>query len=361
MKKSSTVRTIGMDLGDKEHVLCLFDGDGKIVDRQTVCNGPAAIRKFFEQCSSPSDVRLAMESGTHSPWISHLLDSLGFEVLVGNSRKLRAIWQSNHKDDCRDAEMLGRIARFDPQLLYPIKHRDMAAQADLAVIRSRDALIRSRTVLINCARGLVKSSGGRLPSCSAESFPSKAVDHVPELLGPAINPLLSQIAALSVQIRQYDRCIERLCEHRYPETALLTQISGVGALTALAFILTIENPQRFDKNRSVGAFFGLTPRRDQSGATDKQLSISKAGDEYMRRLLTQAANFILGPFGPDCDLRRFGEHLISRGGKAPKKRAAAAVARKLSVLMLRLWKTGETYDPFHKETTKANARLNQAA
>lgn len=351
----SAIRTIGMDLGDKMNVLCLLDEAGEVLDKCEIVNHASQIKKFFGRIPEPSLVRVAMECGTHSRWISHLLDARGFEVLVGNARKLRAIWQSDHKDDWRDAEMLARIGRFDPRLLSPIRHRSMEAHADLAVIRARDALLRARTALINCARGLVKSTGSRLPNCSAESFSAKTVEHVPIELVPAINPLLQQIASLNAQIRRYDRCIEQLCEHRYTETGSVRQITGVGPLTALAFILTIEEPNRFEKNRCIGPFLGLTPKREQSGKTDKQLPISKAGDAYLRRLLSQSAHYILGPFGPDCDLRRYGQRLIARGGKAPKARAITAVSRKLAVLMLRLWRTEEIYDPFHKRSLKTAA------
>jgi len=360
-KQRNTFRTIGMDQGDKKHVLCVLNEDGEVVLRTTVRNRVDCLAKFFDQFDEPARVLVVMESGTHSPWISHLLSGWGFEVMVGNARKLRAIYQSDRKNDDRDAEMLARIGRFDPGLLYPIQHRSMSAQADLSIIRARDAIVRCRTDLINCARGLVKSNGGRLPSCSSDAFASKAADHVPPELAPAINPLLSQISSMTAEIRRYDRCIERLCEHAYPETAVLRQISGVGCLTSLAFVLTLEDPTRFPKNRAVGAFLGLTPKQDQSGDTDKALPISKAGDAYMRRLLSQSSNYILGAFGPDCDLRRFGERIFARGGKAAKRRAVTAVSRKLSVLLLHLWKTQEDYEPFHRQLKNTTETAKQAA
>jgi len=350
-----------MDLGDKNHVVCGLTEAGEVVVKHEISNNARTIRAFFGAFADPSAVCVVIESGTHSLWMNHLLLEWGFKVLVGNARKLRAIWQNDRKDDYRDAEMLARIGRFDPHLLYPIRHRSLGAYADLTVIRARDALVRSRTLLINCARGLAKSAGGRLPKCSAASFAKKASEHVPPALAPAITPLLSQIAAITAQIRQYESCIARLCEHCYAaETESLRQVSGVGALTALAFVLTIEEPQRFEKNRSVGPFLGLVPKRDQSGNTDKELSVSKAGDAYLRRLLNQSANYILGPFGPDCDLRRFGKRLAARGCKAAKRRATTAVSRKLAVLLLRLWKTGEIYEPFHQQTPKKNKLMAAA-
>jgi transposase len=288
-----------------------------------------------------------MEVGAHSRWASHLLKDLGHDVLVANARKLRAIYHNPRKGDRVDAETLARLARLDPELLSPIHHRSPQAQADLAVLRSRDALVRSRTLLINHTRSIVKASGARLPSCSADSFAHKVAPDIPGPLFPALSPVLETIASLTQQIRSYDRQIEILCQEQYPETQLLQPVAGVGALTALAYILTLEDPRRFRKSREVGPALGLVPRRDQSGDHDPQLRITKTGDAYLRRLLVGSAQYILGPFGPDCDLRSWGLKLAERGGKNAKKRAVIAVARKLAVLLHHLWKTGEIYDPFY--------------
>jgi transposase len=266
---------------------------------------------------------------------------------VANARKLRAIYHNPRKGDRADAETLARLARLDPELLSPIHHRSPQAQADLALLHSRDALIRSRTSLINHVRGIVKSSGARLPSCTANCFASKVRPAIPETLHPALLPVLDTIAALSQQIHDFDKMIEQLCLDKYPETKLLRKISGVGPITSLAYVLILEEPKRFAKSRDVGPAIGLVPRRDQSGDHDPQLRITKTGNSFLRRLLVSSAQYILGPFGPDCDLRRWGLKLAERGGKNAKKRAVVAVARKLSVLLHRLWKTGEIYDPFY--------------
>jgi len=259
------------------------------------------------------------------------------------------IWDSDKKDDTRDAEMLARIARFDPHLLYPIHHRGKKAQVDLGVIKARDILVKARSILIGHARGSVKSIGQRLSACSAEAFHGRLLQEMPTELKPALEPVMKSIEELSIRIRQYDKQIEQLCTERYPETEKLRAISGVGPITSLAFVLTLEESSRFDNSRAVGPFLGLTPKRDQSGKTDKQLGITKAGDSYMRRLLVGSAQYILGVFGPDCDLRRFGLKLAARGGKNAKRRAVIAVARKLGVLMHHLWKTGAVYDPLYQQ------------
>jgi len=337
--------TIGMDLGDKNNAICILDSLGKVVEQTTVANTSDKLTHFFAKYKG---VTVAIEAGTHSPWISRLLADFGCNVLVGNPRKLRVIWDSNEKDDTRDAEMMARIARFDPDLLYPITHRGEAAQIDLELLQARDILVKNRANLINHVRGSVKSLGCRLPSCSTESFHRKVVEDLPEELRNTLEPVVQIIGQLSAQIKEFDCQIEQLCAEQYPETELLRGIKGVGPLTALAFVLILEDPTRFDKSRQVGCFLGLTPRRDQSGETDKQLRITKAGNPYLRRLLVGSAQYILGPFGEDCNLRRFGLRLAARGGKNAKRRAVVAVARKLAVLMHRLWQHGLIYDPFYK-------------
>jgi transposase len=343
VKKSITV---GMDIGDKKTAICVVDSEGQKLREAEIATTEAGLRKFISGYNGYA-VTVAMETGTHSPWVSRLLGCEGWEVLVGDARKLRMIWKSDRKSDRRDAEMLARVARFDRKILSPIQHRNGQAQADLALIKARDMLVRMRCGLVNHVRGTVKTLGGRIPSCSTEAFSRRAEEHIPGNLRAAVMPLLEEISRLGEQIKRYDKRITSLGEERYPETGLLRQVGGVGSLTALAYVLTLEDPDRFKKSRTVGAFLGMTPRRDQSGVTDKQLRITKAGNGYMRRLLVGCAHYILGPFGPDSDLRRHGLKLMARGGKNAKKRAVVAVARKLSVLLHRLWKTGGLYDPLY--------------
>lgn len=337
--------TIGMDLGDKNNVVCVMNSAGTILDKREVGNTSESMRTFFSKFKGAT---VALEAGTHSPWISRLLTSMEHSVLVGNPHKLRVIWDSNDKCDGRDAEMLARIARFDPELLYPVNHRGEEAQIDLELIQARDILVKNRSSLINHVRSSVKSLGSRLPKCSTESFHRQAGEHLPVELHDTLQPVLKIIEQLSSQIKEFDKQVEQVSRERYPETELLRPIKGVGPLTALAFVLTLEDPAKFDKSRQVGSFLGLTPRRDQSGETDKQLRITKAGNPYLRRLLVGSAQYILGAFGEDCNLRRFGLRLAKRGGKNAKRRAVVAVARKLAVLLHRLWQHGEEYDPFYK-------------
>jgi transposase len=338
--------TAGLDLGDKYSYLCLIDTQsGEMVEEGRLRTSPEAFRRRFASEQPP--MRIAIEAGTHSPWASRVLEECGHEVLVANARKLRLIYANKQKTDEIDAENLARLARLDPKLLYPLKHRGEESQAHMALIRSREALVGTRTQLVNHVRGAVKSFGARLPKCPARSFHNKAPEHIPEALLAALGPILEQIGSLTQRIRDYDRKLERISKERYPESELLRQVEGIGPLTSLAFVLTLEDPHRFERSRSVGAYLGLVPARDQSGERDPQRRISKEGDELLRRLLVGSAHYVLGPFGSDSDLRRHGEKIASRGAKNAKKRAAVAVARKLSVLLHHLWVTGEVYDPLY--------------
>ena len=341
--------TIGMDLGDKANRICVLDADGRELEKVEITNTTRSIERYFSRYTG---ALVALEAGTHSPWISRKLEKMGHRVLVGNSRRLRVIWSSPNKSDMRDAEMLARIGRFDPKLMYPIHHRSEQAQSDLELIKSRDILVRIRSQLVNHVRGAVKATGVRIPKCGLECFHKRAPENISDMLKPAIEPLLDTIEKLTGRIKEYDKRIEKLSTERYPETARLLQIKGVGPVTALAFVLTLEEPERFEKSRSVGAYLGLTPRRDQSGETDKQLRITKAGDTYLRQLLVNCVHYIMGPFGQACDLREYGMRIASRGGKNAKRRAVVAVARKLTVLLHHLWVSGEEYIPLHKTAIK---------
>ncbi len=344
----SQYTTIGIDLGDITNTFCVLDNQGEEMKTGTIDNTAQAISQLV--ASYPKAV-VAVEASTHSPWISSLLMEQGYTVYVGNSRKLRAIWGADDKTDKRDARMLAQIARFDPKLLYPIQHRKLSSQRHLQMIRSRDALVKTRTQLISHVRSSVKVFGGRITSgISTPAFATKARGDIPEELESAMLPMLDTIKKITQLIREYDKKIEDILTNLYPETGRLRQVKGVGPITALAFVLTLENPSRFKHSRDVGPMLGLVPRRDQSGNSDPQLSITKRGDSHLRCLLVGAAHYILGPFGEDCDLRRHGMKIAARGGKRAKKRAIVAVARKLAVLLHRLWRSGDKYNPNYNQS-----------
>ena len=347
-EKSARI-TIGIDLGDKHSHFCVLDANGNILEEGRIANTPDALRQKFE---SMEPARIALEVGTHSPWISRLLDDCGHEVLVANARKVGRMFRGEQKNDRIDAEKLARVARMDTQLLAPIRHRGKRAQQHLAMLRARDCLVASRTRLVNHIRGALKSFGVRAKRCSTPTFDKKVVEFIPKELKPALMPLVRELSSLTLKIRKFDKAIEKTCKERYPETEILRQVNGVGPLTALCFVLTLEDPGRFQSSRAVGAYLGLRPRQFQSGKSDPELRITKTGDRDLRRLLVGCAQYILGPFGKDSDLRRWGLELAGRGGKNAKKRAVVAVARKLAVLLHRLWTTAEVYEPLRNSEPK---------
>lgn len=344
---NAITETMGCDLGDKYSHLCVLDAQGQVRDRARIRTTQAGFRKWFAGRGAGTVV---LEVGTHSRWVQGTLVELGHEVIVANARQVGLIYGSTRKNDRLDAERLARLGRFDRQLLSPIEHRGDRAHSQLMVLRSRDQLVKVRTELINHVRGVCKSLGIRIRKGDSCSFAGRARQAIPPSSAPALAPLLDVLEQLNAQIKAFDARIEKMAEDD-PKVQALRTIRGVGALTAMAFTLTLEDPERFARSRDVGAFLGLVPRERQTGQSDPELRISKAGDSFVRRLLVNCAHHILGPHGVDSDLRRYGQRLQQRGGKNAKKKAVIAVARKLAVLMHRLWVTGEIYQPLHAQNS----------
>jgi transposase len=337
MKKISTVQTfskeilkgqkltIGLDLGDRWSFYCILDEAGKLILEQKVPTTPEGMKQTFAR--TPRSL-MVLETGTHSPWVSRLLTELGHEVLVAHAQKVNLITKSTRKDDRHDAQTLARLARIDAELLCPVRHRSAKSQIHLTVIRARAELVRVRTALVNAARGLAKSYGERLPKCGTEQVSRELATGLSSAMREVLEPLLGEIESLNERIKEYDRRMEKIAKESYPHVALLKQVKGVGTQIALTYVLTIEDPYRFEKSRQLGCFLGLRPGRRNSGESEPQKKISKEGDRYLRTMMVQGAHYILGPFGADSDLRRWGLKLAERGGKNAKKRAVVAVARK---------------------------------
>jgi len=334
--------TIGLDLGDRSSSYCVLNEAGDIVLEHKLATTAEAMKEVFGRMPRS---RMALETGTHSPWVSRVLTALGHEVIVAHAQRVHLITKSRRKNDRLDARTLARLARIDPQLLNPVRHRTAQAQIHLMEIRARAELVSARTALVNAARGLVKSYGERLRKCGTQQVGRELAIGLSPQLQAALEPLLREVESLNERIKEYDQRIEKMAKERYQEVELLKQVKGVGDVIALTYVLTIEDPYRFKKSREVGCFVGLQPGRRDSGESEPQMHISKEGDEYLRTLLVQGAHYILGPFGEDSDLRRWGNKLAERGGKNAKKRAVVAVARKLAVLLHRLWVSGEVYEP----------------
>jgi len=335
--------TIGLDLGDRRHRFCVLGCNGEVVEEGSLLNERVQLSALVGRYPA---ALVVMEAGCHSPWISRYLEALGCEAVVSNPRKVQAIYQHERKGDRRDALMLARIARMEPALLYPVEHGSQEAQQDLLRIKLRDSLVRARVGVINSIRATIKSLGYSVPHSSSERFHKVIKAALPAALREIIAPSVQALEELSLRIKVLEREISALARTKYPATAWLEQIPGVGPITALYFVLKIEDPTRFPQVRDVGAFIGLCPRRNQSGENDPQLRISKRGDAYLRRLLVSAAQYILGPFAPASALRQYGLSLAAEGTSRAKKRAVVATARKLAVLLLSLWKNERPYVPF---------------
>ncbi len=315
MKDDTTSETIGCDLGDKKSTMCVLGPDGKVKERVEVATKKSSLEKFLTRPRAHA----VMEVGTHSRWVSELAEQHGHEVTIANPRRVALISQNDSKSDRTDAELLARLGRSDRSLLSPVKHRSPEAQADLAVAKSRDTLVSARTQLVNHIRSVVKSFAIRLPSCTSESFHKKTLELVPAQLQTALCPMYEVLDTLAKQIREHDKSIEAM-RQKYPEVVALKQVHGVGDLTAVAFVLTLGDKERFPSSRIAGAYLGLRPRKSQSGQDDPQLRITKAGDPFLRRLLVNCANHILGPFGKESDLRTWGLRLVERGAHRNLKR-----------------------------------------
>jgi transposase len=334
--------TVGVDLGDQWSNYCILGLGGETLREGQFRTRRQEVGEFFQGLAMS---RVVIEVGTHSAWVREVIAGLGHEVLVANARRMEGSKRRRRKNDRIDAIKLARLGRVDPKSLYPIQHRSTEIREDLLVVRVRDSLVESRTRLISTVRGMVKTMGARLAGCSSVSFSDKAADQIPHEVRETLQPILRMIQTLSEEIKSYEKRIEKLGSEKYMDTKLLRQVNGVGPVTSLAYVLTLETPQRFKRSRDVGPYLGLVPQQEDSGDSQPQLGISKAGDRMLRKLLVGSAHYILGPFGPDTDLRRFGMKLCQRGGKNAKKRASVAVARKLAILLHRLWSSGEVYEP----------------
>ena len=327
-RRSTTIRksdrvTIGMDLGDKTSRYCVLNAAGEVVTEGACATTPKGMAQLF---GAMPYCRIAIEVGAHSPWVSRLLKKLGHEVIVANARQVKLISQSSRKNDKLDAQMLARLARTDPSLLRPIRHRSEEAQKDLMTIRIRAALVESRTGLVNAARGLTKATGERLASCDADQMDVEKLEELPADLQESLKPLAEAVESLTEKIKECDRNVEQIADR-----------------------------ERFQKSRDVGCYVGLRPKQSESDERQPELRITKEGDVYLRKLLVQGAHCIMAKRAPDTDLKRWGTKLAGRGGKNARKRAIVAVARKLAILLHRLWATGEVYEPLRNSKGMAKA------
>jgi len=346
--------TVGLDLGDRRSRYCVLDQNGIVIQEESVPSTRDGLKRIP---GAAAGSRIIIEVGAQSSWISRYLKELGFDVIVANARKVAMISKSTRKNDRMDAQTLARLGRVDPALLSPIRHRGEQSQRDLAVIRIRAEMVEQRTALINCARGTAKAMGERLPVRESDHFgvDMLAGDKFSKALQQILKPLLTMIEHLSQQIAVYDEQIEAMAK-QYPQVKVLTQLYGVGNLIGLTYLLTLEDPGRFPVSRDVGPYLGLVPKQRDSGNSQPQMHITKEGDRYLRKLLVQAAQCMLKKTAPETDLKRWAEGHFRPGDKQGKKKTVVGLARRIAVLLHKLWANGEVYDPNYQQKHKARAK-----
>ena len=337
----------GIDLHTEYSQICILDEEGEVMETSRVRTSRKALEGYFRR----DPMRVVMEAGGSSPWVSRLVESVGHEVVVCSPRRVRLIAESKLKNDRVDAEVLARLVRIDPEFLKPIQHRSEEAQLLRANLKVRSAMVEARTKWINTVRGLLRSFGYKVAGKSPGTF----VDRVnrmklPDELRAVIEPLLEQLDLLSGEIKRRNEHVEEMVKD-LPEVAHLREIPGVGPVVATYFVLTIDDPDRFRNSRDVASFFGLRPSMRESASVSHFGRITKEGDPEMRRLLVQAAHaFLLTK--ADSELKTWALALAQRKGKG---KAAVALARKLAVLMHHLWVTGEVYQAFPTEDSSKAA------
>jgi transposase len=334
-----------------------LDRDGEVIGSGSGKLTREAVRAFLRE--RPKGTRVAFEAGGQSGWIRDEVAAAGHEAIVADPRQIPGVTKKRRRTDEVDAANLAHYAWLNPASLHPVQLRPSQQQQALVVIRLRAALVEGRTMLINSTRGLVKLSGDRVAKCDADGFAERAMEQLPAELSATFLPTIQTIRQMTLRIAEYEKVIEEMADRDYPESRYLWQVPSVGKLTALDFILTIGSPDRVAHSRDVGPLLGLVPARRQSGEQDPHLGISKTGDRYLRKLLVQCAQRILGKRGVDSALRRWGLAHVGRT-RATKKRAVVAVARKLAVMLHRLWARKEAYQPF-PSTDAPPAAANCAA
>jgi len=328
----------GIDLHQKESELCGMDAEGRVKCRQRIATTETGFRRAFGR---KSRCRIVLESGCQSAWAARILEEIGHEVVVVNPRRVRLIAESTLKSDRIDAEILAWLSRQDEKLVRPVYQRSEGARQLRTRLRVRTSLVRSRTALINSVRGTLRSQGYRMGSCLAARFAQHFSEQkLDDELRQVLDPVVEMIGELSVRIARIEK---DLVEESGADELLLRlqEVPGVGPLVCLAFVGWVDRPERFQRSRDVGACLGLRPQVRDSGERQWRGAITREGDSEMRRLLVQAAHAALNCRRQSA-LKRWAEQLAQRAGK---RKAVVALARKIAVLLHRLWTTGQSYQP----------------
>jgi len=329
----------GIDLHQNETEICVVDDDGTLIEQARIKTTRKALRRRFD--GQPS-MKVAMEAGGSSPWVSRLIESMGHDVVVCAPRRVRLIAESTMKSDEIDAQVLARLVRVDEGFLGRVTHRSESAQLQRGLMTARTALVNARSRWVHSARGILRSFGFRVPGGSTSRFHERCAKvEMPDDLRAVVQPLLNQTEQVSLEIQALDDLLEDIAATN-PIAQHLQAVPGVGTIVALYFVFSIDDPDRFQHSRDVAAFFGLRPILRGSGEVCHSGRITKEGDPEMRRLLIQAAHGMINS-RKSCALQQWALKLAARRGK---KKALVALARKIAVLLHHLWVTGEVYRPF---------------
>ena len=354
--------TIGADVSDRTTKICVMtkaDGGERRIVVETTC---ATTKAGFEEAFSKFDRSwpVVFETGTHCRWMDRLFRRMGFKTIVGNPGKIPSITKSNTKNDRNDARELARLAIADPAMLHPVFLRDEVYQQMLRFHHARNVLISQRTQTINQIRGFAKSMGYRIECSSTGRFHEQRKAGWPNELEECTWPLMGVLKAINLKIKAYDKLIARLAERPEfkPMIERVRVVYGVGTIGSTVFVAAIGGrPDRFDRVRDIGPYFGMIPKQDQSGDDDKQLHITHAGPEIVRTALVECAGVVMMEKSKDTDLKLKGLRIAMRGGKIARKKAKVAVARGLAVAMLALLQHPEReYVPLSEEGKKGFER-----
>lgn len=335
----------GIDVHQKETEICILNEEGEVIERSRIPTSRKALTAYFDK---KARVKLVMEAGGSSQWVSRLIEKQGHEVIVCPPRQIRMIAESTLKSDEIDAEILARLGRIDVGFLGRVTHRSEEVQLLQANLTVRSALVKSRTKWVNTVRGVLRGFGYKVSGGSTGTFHQRCANtDIPEPLMETIRPLLTQLELITEEIERIEEKLNTIA-CGFPEVDHLRCIPGVGLLTALSFVLSIDDPERFRRSRDVSAFFGLRPAVRGSGDVKHYGKITKQGDPEIRRLLVQAAHAMMNT-KKDCHLKQWAAKVAARRGKG---KATVALARKLAALMHHLWITGEVFRPFPSNVKK---------
>ena len=338
---------VGMDVSLKETSICVIDDNGEIVYEGTVISEPEAIAEFLKSRAEGAK-RIGLETGPTTTWLWHELRSLGVPVICIDARHAKAALSMRlNKSDRNDACGLARIMQAG--WYKEVQVKSLACHEVRAMLNSRAQLVKTKRDLENQIRGLLKNLGLRIGKAGGHVFRRRVEELVGERLPlqEAVRPLLAVRELVSRELAVLSRKLLALARTADASRRLMT-VPGIGPITALAFQAAIDEPIRFQRSRSVGAYFGLTPRRHASGEIDWTGRISKCGDGMVRTYLFEAAGVLLTRVPRWCALKAWGLRLSKRVGF---KKAKVAVARKLAVILHRMWRDETDFIWSTKEAT----------